>query len=179
MSGGGSNPFETAEPAYSSNPFETADEVHISDQDQLTFSSRSKSDSTSPEASKKTHTRNASADLTQSPTFNHDAAVTRGHSRAKSQDYKMRQPPPIPQRTHSIPANHSMRTRATLQQVSVGPPSSDSSVTGSQGQSVTASAGSSVSTNPFDDVIVENTSEADHESEPRDRMNSQSGDTPL
>lgn len=50
----------------------------------------------------KTHTRNASADMTPPQPI---GINPRGHSRAKSHDYKLRQPPPIPQRTHSIPAN--------------------------------------------------------------------------
>lgn len=123
---------------------------------------------------KKTHTRNASADLTQSHTLLHDG---KGHSRAKSHDFRMRQPPPIPQRTHSIPANHSMRNK-TAQLVDTGPVSGDSGVV-SLGESVTASSSSSVSGNPFDDVIIENVSEADDESETRDRMNSQTGNTSL
>lgn len=182
------------EPIPSSNPFNT-DEVNISDRKEMVSFSRAKSDSSSPDREtdtlgvefKKTHTRNASADLTQSPTLKHEP---KGHVRARSHDYRMKQPPPVPQRTHSMLTNHSSDLGARTKNILLTQSTDDSVSTSfstaynnetaaTASDSGRASAGSSVSTNPFEDVIVENATESSEDDEKRDRMNSQTDFTLL
>lgn len=180
----------TDTPTYSSNPF-AVNILNILEQQNAASAAQNASNTSSLEAAEKattndsfkTHSRNASADLTQSPTLKHDP---KGHTRARSHDYKLRQPPPVPQRTHSIPPNHSsgLAARARNMQLPPGSDSSSSSQLGSlndgdsSGNDLLAASVSPVtSINPFENTIAENVCETEEEN--RERANSQSDTTVL
>ncbi|XP_067935255.1 rho GTPase-activating protein 17-like [Watersipora subatra] len=84
-------PSSDTTPTASLNPF--LDDTVKSD----SSVSLERSISVSPSAHVKTHVRNISADVPGNV-----VTEVRGHSRTKSHDLKLRQPPPIPQRTHSV-----------------------------------------------------------------------------
>lgn len=106
----------------------------------------------------KTHTRNASADIKSTP------AEVKGHSRTKSHDLKMRQPPPIPQRTHSIPAKHSAEHKRLLQ-------ASDKQAAGSDGGKLIDIEEPSATTDFSKDIILEVEPITIREKEGKDKEN--------
>lgn len=142
---------------------------------------RSLSDSATPTAApkEKTHTRNASAveiktDLVSSTEVN-------GHNRTKSQDFKLRQPPPIPQRTHSldpkrragrIPVSASTPPAQAVEKEPVADPDGESPII-TEATSADSELGTSATT------VDQEATDTDKKYDYRDRMNSQTDDTPL